>query len=33
MDDHAFRSNLIELLKGGQAHITVEKSLKGLKTE
>ena len=33
MDDHALRNHLIELLRGGQAHITVEKSLKGLKSE
>jgi len=33
MDDHALRENLIELLRGDQAHISVEKSLKGLKTE
>ncbi len=33
MDDKALRKDLIELLKGGQAHLTIEKSLKGLKPE
>lgn len=31
MDDKALRKDLIELLRGGQAHATLEKSLKGLK--
>jgi uncharacterized damage-inducible protein DinB len=33
MDDKALRKNLIELLKGGQAHITLEEVLKDLKPE
>ncbi len=33
MDDKALRKNLIELLKGGQAHITPEEVLKDLKPE
>ncbi len=31
MDDKTLRKDLIELLRGGQAHLTIEKSLKGLK--
>ncbi|MGD2089121.1 MAG: DinB family protein [Candidatus Aminicenantes bacterium] len=31
MDDKAIRKDLIKLLRGGQAHLTLEKSLKGLK--
>ena len=31
MDDKALRKDLIELLSGGQAHLTIEKSLKRLK--
>lgn len=33
MDDQALGKNLIELLMGGQAHITFEKTLAGLKPE
>ena len=33
MDDQALRKNLIELLTGGQAHMTFEKTLAGLKPE
>ncbi|MHC4183238.1 MAG: DinB family protein [Planctomycetota bacterium] len=33
MDDKALRKNLIELLKGGQAHVTPEEVLKDLKPE
>ena len=31
MEDKALRKDLIELLRGGQAHLIIEKSLKGLK--
>jgi uncharacterized damage-inducible protein DinB len=30
MDDKALRKDLIELLRGGQAHLAIEKSLEGL---
>ena len=33
MDNKALRKDLIELLRGGQAHLTIKKSLKGLKPE
>ncbi len=33
MNDKALRKDLIELLKGGQAHSTLEEVLKGLKPE
>jgi hypothetical protein len=33
MNDNALRKELIELLKGGQAHATLEEVLKGLKPE
>ncbi len=33
MDDKALRKDLIELLKGGQAHVTLEEVLKDLKPE
>ncbi len=33
MDDKTFRKDLIELLKGGQAHSTLEEVLKDLKPE
>lgn len=33
MDDKALRNNLIELLKGGQAHINAKKILAGIKPE
>jgi len=33
MDDKVLRKDLIELLKGGQAHITLEEVLKDLKPE
>ena len=33
MDDKALRKDLIELLKGGQAHSTLEEVLKDLKPE
>ena len=33
MDDKALRKELIELLKGGQAHSTLEEALKDLKPE
>lgn len=33
MDDHALRSDLIELLRGGQAHITAKKALAGIEAE
>jgi uncharacterized damage-inducible protein DinB len=33
MDDKALRKDLIELLKGGQAHLTIPKTLEGLKPE
>lgn len=31
MDDKPLRKDLIKLLRGGQAHLAIEKSLKGLK--
>lgn len=33
MDDQALRKNLIELLTGGKAHLTFDKTLTGLKPE
>jgi len=33
MNDKALRKELIELLKGGQAHYTLEEVMKGLKSE
>src|SRR4029079_6428258 len=30
MDENIFRENLVEVLKGGQAHVTVEDALKGI---
>lgn len=33
MNDNNLRENLVELLKGGSAHITIEKALQGINTE
>jgi len=30
MNDRIFRNNLIELLKGGQAHVSVERAIEGI---
>jgi uncharacterized damage-inducible protein DinB len=33
MNDSSFRENLVELLSGGHAHVSLEDALSGLKTE